>query len=62
MNLFKTILCCLICSFLLSQNTIDGIVAIVGKQPILHSDVLQQSQIIAISKNIDPLKNPYAFQ
>ena len=62
MNLFKTILCCLICGFLLSQNTIDGIVAIVGKQPILHSDVLQQSQIIAISKNIDPLKNPYAFQ
>ena len=62
MNLFKNIICFCFCSFLLSQNTIDGIVAIVGKQPILHSDVLQQSQIVAVSKNIDPLNNPYAFQ
>ena len=44
------------------QGKIDGIVAIVGKQTILHSDILQQAQMLAINKNIDPSKNPYLFE
>ena len=39
------------------QGKIDGIVAIVGKQTILHSDILQQAQMLAINKNIDPSSN-----
>ena len=46
----------------LSQNKIDGIAAIVGKNIILHSDVLQQTQIIAMEKNINPTTNPYLFE
>ena len=49
-------------NFLLSQNVVDGVVAIVGARPILHSDVLQQTQVVANSRHIDPIKNPYAFQ
>ena len=45
-----------------SQEMVDGIIVVVGKHPILHSEILQQSQIIAINKKIDPLKQPYAFQ
>ena len=33
-----------------SQEMVDGIIVVVGKQPILHSEILQQSQIIAINK------------
>ena len=46
----------------LSQNKIDGIAAIVGKNIILHSDVLQQTQIIAMEKNINPTTNHYLFE
>jgi len=45
-----------------SQGRLDGLVAIVGDHTILHSDVLQQSQIIAASKNINPTKRPYLFE
>ena len=41
---------------------VDGVVAIVGKNPILHSDILQQSQLIAIEQKIDPSKSPYLFE
>jgi peptidyl-prolyl cis-trans isomerase SurA len=51
-----------IINFIFPQEMIDGVVVVVGKQPVLHSEILQQSQIIAVSKNIDPLKSPYAFQ
>ena len=51
-----------IINFIFSQEMIDGVVVVVGKRPVLHSEILQQSQIIAVSKNIDPLKSPYAFQ
>ena len=49
-------------SFLLSQNVVDGVVAVVGARPILHSNILQQTQIVSNSRHIDPTKNPYAFQ
>ena len=45
-----------------SQNRIDGIVAIVGSYPVLHSDVLQQTQIIAAGQGVDPIKRPYLFE
>ena len=33
-----------------SQGRLDGIVAIVGENMVLHSDVLQQTQLIALEK------------
>ena len=45
-----------------SQGRVDGLVAIVGNNIVLHSDVLQQSQILAASKKIDPVKRPYLFE
>ena len=41
---------------------VDGIVAIVGNSIVLHSDVIQQSQILAASQGVDPTKNPYLFE
>ena len=41
---------------------VDGIVAIVGNSIVLHSDVIQQSQILAASQGVDPAKNPYLFE
>jgi hypothetical protein len=45
-----------------SQGKVDGVAAIVGNNVILHSDVLQQSQFVAIERRVDPLKNPYLFE
>ena len=41
---------------------VDGVVAVVGNNSILHSEVLQQSQMIAMNRQLDPLKNPYLFE
>ena len=45
-----------------SQGKVDGVAAIVGNNVILHSDVLQQSQFIAMEQRVDPSKNPYLFE
>ena len=45
-----------------SQGKLDGLVAIVGDNIILQSDVLQQAQIFAASRKIDPTKSPYLFK
>ena len=45
-----------------SQVRLDGLVAIVGNNMVLHSDVLQQSQILAASQKINPIKRPYLFE
>lgn len=45
-----------------SQGRVDGVAAIVGNSLILHSDVLQQSQFVAMERRIDPSTNPYAFE
>ncbi|SVE36112.1 uncharacterized protein METZ01_LOCUS488966, partial [marine metagenome] len=47
---------------LFSQGVVDGLAAIVGKNVILHSDVLQQTQILAASQRIDPKKNSLLFE
>ncbi|SVD03840.1 uncharacterized protein METZ01_LOCUS356694, partial [marine metagenome] len=45
-----------------AQGRVDGIAAIVGDNIILHSDVLQQAQFIALDQKIDPSKSPYLFE
>ena len=57
-KLFYLIFSCLI----LAQGKVDGVAAIVGKNIILHSDVLQQAQYISIERGIDPSKNPFSFE
>ena len=45
-----------------SRGKVDGIAAIVGNNVVLHSDVLQQSQIVAMERRVDPLKTPFIFE
>ena len=45
-----------------AQGRVDGIAAIVGDNVILHSDVLQQAQFVALEQKIDPSKSPYLFE
>ncbi len=50
--------------FLLSaQNQpVDGVLAVVGENLVLHTEVLQQTQMTALQVGIDFNKNPYAFE
>lgn len=61
MFLYKLLLYSFFC-IALSQSKIDGIAAIVGNNIILHSDVLQQAQFIAMERGVDPSKKPYMFE
>ena len=45
-----------------SQGRVDGVAAIVGKNVILHSDVMQQAQFVAMGQQIDPSKSPDLFE
>jgi len=45
-----------------SQTPLDGIIAVVGSRPILHSDVLQQTQVVALQQNVDFSKSPLRFE
>ena len=40
----------------------DGVVAVVGKNIVLHGEVLQQAQLFALEQKIDPTKSPYLFE
>ena len=53
-----------LCLFSLTvpQGRVDGILAIVGDNIILHSDVIQQSQIVALNHRVDPVKMPRLFE
>ena len=53
--------CALFC-FSFSQGKVDGAAAIVGNNIILHSDVIQQAQFVAMEQKIDPIKSPYLFE
>ena len=44
------------------QGRIDGVAVVVGKNIILHSDILQQAQFVALEQQIDPSKTPYLFE
>lgn len=41
---------------------IDGLLAVVGNNTILHSDVFQQSQMAAMQQGVDVSQSPYAFE
>ena len=41
---------------------VDGLLAVVGNNIILHTDVFQQSQMIAIQRGLDISQNPYVFE
>lgn len=43
------------------QGPVDGILAVVGKNTILHTDVLQQAQMIALQQGINLTKMPHLF-
>lgn len=45
-----------------SQGKVDGVVAVVGKNIVLHSDVLQQAHIVAAGQKIDPRYQPHLFE
>ena len=49
-------------SFLFNQDHIDGIIAIVGDNVVLKSDILEQTALLARQKNINPQKSPLAFE
>ena len=49
-------------SLIVSQGRVDGIVAIVGNNIVLHSDVFQQSQLIALNQRVDPVQMPNLFE
>ncbi len=52
----------LLCGFVLASTPVDGVVAVVEKEVVLKSDVLQQSYALAAQKNIDPYNNPLLFE
>ena len=61
-NLIK-VLYVLLFALISAQNApIDGILAVVEENIILHSDVVQQSQMIAMQQGINPSNNPYMFE
>ena len=41
---------------------VDGLLAVVGNNTILHTDIFQQSQMIAMQQGLDVSQNPYAFE
>ena len=62
-NIIKTNCVCFIyIACLFSQGLVDKIITIVGSHPILHSEILQQAQMVAMSRHIDPATNPLVFQ
>lgn len=44
------------------QGRVDGVAAVVDSRVVLHSDVLQQAQLVAMERRIDSVKNPYLFE
>ena len=49
--------------FIFAQNQpVDGVLAVVGDNLVLHTEVLQQSQMTALQMGVDFNKNPYAFE
>ena len=49
-------------SFLFNQDHIDGIIAIVGDNVVLKSDILEQTALLARQKSINPQKSTLAFE
>jgi peptidyl-prolyl cis-trans isomerase SurA len=45
-----------------SDSPVDGLLAVVGNNTILHTDVFQQAQMVAMQQGIDVSQSPYAFE
>ena len=45
-----------------TPNHIDGVIAIVGDNVVLKSDVLEQSFLVAKQKNVNPQSSPLLFE
>ena len=54
--------CFIYIACLFSQGLVDKIITVVGSRPILHSEILQQAQMVAMSRHIDSATNPFVFQ
>jgi len=50
------------CGSLFAQGKVDGAAAIVGDNIILHSDVLQRAQFVALEQGVNPSTSPYLFE
>ena len=50
------------CCLCFSSTPVDGVLAVVEKEVVLKSDVLQQTYLLASQQNIDPYKNPLHFE
>ena len=49
--------------FLLPKNPpVDGLLAVVGNNIILHTDVYQQAQIVSMQQGVDPSRTPGLFE
>ena len=57
---------CLFCLILFipvaAQETVDGVVAIVGEEIILQSELMQTTQGYALQAGINPLNQPDMFE
>ena len=49
-------------SFLWSQEILDGVVAIVGDKMILRTEILQQAQMFALQRQINPITQTEEFE
>ena len=63
-NIIKTRLLSILffVSSLVSQGPVDGVAAFIGKNILLRSEVLQQTQVEGVSLGVDPLKSPLRFE
>jgi len=52
----------MLAGFVRAQEVLDGVVAIVGDEIILRTDVIQNAQQIAMRMNFSPVSNPERFQ
>lgn len=52
----------LLCFSRANEAPVDGLLAVVGNNIILHTDVFQQSQMIAIQQGLDVSQNPSLFE
>ena len=53
---FLFIINCFVFAF--SDNVGDKIVAHVGNRIILHSEIMEQAQVLFFQENINPIENP----
>ena len=53
---------CVLFSFFLPAERVDGVLAVVGNRVVLQSEVLQQTHVRAQQLGVDPYKMPTTFE